>query len=142
MESTLLVAMSQSPGQRSLQAEAEFLDKLTAYHAQRGYVPRPGLTSLLLLTRFSPRTVLEPQPRVNGKQINLHKLFNDVVERGGYDAVSAEKLAWRKIGHGFGLGSSNAAAYAFLLKSVYKNNLAYVQAGHSHLHILRPVQRL
>ena len=84
--------------------------------------------ALLSLTRFSTRTILEPQPRVNGKQINLLKLFNDVVERGGYDAVSAEKLAWRKLGHEFGLGSSNVAAYAFLLKTVYYNNLAYVLA--------------
>lgn len=136
---TLPVAMSQQQSQQSVQAEAEFLDKLTAYHAERGYVPRPWLTSLLSLTRCSTRTILEPQPRVNGKQINLYKLFNDVVERGGYDVVSAEKLAWRKIGHEFGLGSANAAAYAFLLKSVYYNNLAYVQAGHSHLRILIPV---
>ena len=128
--------MTQQPSQRSVQSEADFLDKLTAFHAERGYVSRPWLTPLLSLTRFSTRTILEPQPRVNGKQINLLKLFSDVVERGGYDAVSAEKLAWRKLGHEFGLGSSNVAAYAFLLKSVYYNNLAYVQAGYSRLHIL------
>lgn len=64
---------------------------------------------------------------MNGKQINLQKLFDAVVERGGYDVVSAEKLAWRKVGQEFGLGSSNAAAYAFALKTVYYKNLAYVR---------------
>jgi len=43
---------------------------------------------------------------------------------GGYDAVSAEKLAWRKVGTDFSLTQNNAAAYAFALKTVYYKNLA------------------
>ena len=62
--------------------------------------------------------------RVAGKVIDLHKLYNTVTARGGYDAVSAEKLAWRKIGVDFNLGSANAAAYAFALKTTYYKNLA------------------
>ena len=79
------------------------------------------------LTNFRGSTPLDLQPRVNGKQINLRKLLDIVVERGGYDSVSAEKLAWRKVGQEFGLGSSNAAAYAFALKTVYYKNLALVR---------------
>ena len=79
---------------------------------------------------------------MNGKQINLQKLFNAVVARGGYDAVSAEKLAWRKVGQEFGLGSSNAAAYAFSLKTVYYKNLAYVLSSIRCMHILISTQRL
>lgn len=63
-------------------------------------------------------------PRVNGKHIDLFKLFNLVMQRGGYDAVSSEKLAWRKVGQDFNLGQTNTAAYAFALKSVYYKNLA------------------
>ena len=48
-----------------------------------------------------------------------------VGHRGGYDAVSSEKLAWRKVGQEFNLGQTNTAAYAFALKTVYYKNLAY-----------------
>jgi len=47
-----------------------------------------------------------------------------VTERGGYDTVSAEKLAWRKVGNEFNLGTANAAAYAFAVKTTYYKNLA------------------
>ena len=64
----------------------------------------------------------------------MHRLFLIVTSRGGYDAVSSEKLAWRKIGAEFNLGQTNAAAYAFALKTTYYKNLAYVdnyQRDHS-----------
>lgn len=64
--------------------------------------------------------------RVNGKHIELFKLWNVVTSRGGYDAISAEKLAWRKVGMDFNLGNANAAAYAFALKTTYYKNLAWV----------------
>lgn len=62
--------------------------------------------------------------RVAGKHIELFALYEVVTRRGGYDAVSAEKLAWRKIGGDFQLGVTNAASYAFALKSAYYKNLA------------------
>ena len=62
--------------------------------------------------------------RVNTKYIDLYKLWNVVTSKGGYDAVSAEKLAWRKVGLDFNLGTANAAAYAFALKTTYYKNLA------------------
>lgn len=72
------------------------------------------------------RVTLDLQSRVNGKHIDLHKLWNVVTARGGYDSVSQEKLAWRRVGQEFNLGATNAAAYAFALKTVYYKNLASV----------------
>ena len=69
-------------------------------------------------------TTLDPNARVNGKHIDLFKLFEVVTQRGGYDVVSSEKLAWRKVGQEFNLGQTNTAAYAFALKTVYYKNLA------------------
>ena len=66
------------------------------------------------------------QARVNTKHIDLYKLWNVIKSRGGYDAVSAEKLAWRKVGLEFNLGTANAAAYAFALKTTYYKSLAWV----------------
>ena len=63
---------------------------------------------------------------MNGKHIDLFKLFDVVGVRGGYDVVSSEKLAWRKVGQEFNLGQTNTAAYAFALKTVYYKNLACV----------------
>ncbi|KAL8932389.1 MAG: hypothetical protein Q9211_006343, partial [Gyalolechia sp. 1 TL-2023] len=82
-----------------------FIQKLKAFHAERG-------------------TTLDTSPRVNGKPIDLQKLYQIVLSIGGYDQVCREKLAWRKVGHEFHLGATNAAAYAFALKTVFYKNLA------------------
>ncbi|KAL8904254.1 MAG: hypothetical protein Q9171_007117, partial [Xanthocarpia ochracea] len=90
----------------SLQLDSDiFLKRLAAFHQQRG-------------------TTLETAPRVNNKSIDLQKLYQVVADFGGYDQVSRAKLEWRKVGQTFGLGSTNAAAYAFALKTVYYKNLA------------------
>lgn len=75
---------------------------------------------------FLLSTNLDTTARVNGKHIDLFKLFDVVASRGGYDVVSSEKLAWRKVGQEFNLGQTNTAAYAFALKTVYYKNLACV----------------
>ncbi|KAL8945899.1 MAG: hypothetical protein Q9222_007627 [Ikaeria aurantiellina] len=90
-----------------------FLKKLAALHEQRG-------------------TKLDASPRVNGKSIDLQKLYQIVLDSGGYDSVSDEKLAWRRVGHEFHLGATNAAAYAFALKTVYYKNLAAFEIKHHH----------
>lgn len=77
-----------------------------------------------VLTSSSRRTHLDTGARVNGKHIDLYRLYGVVKERGGYDLVSAQKLAWRSVGTVFGLGQNNSAAYAFALKTVYYKNLA------------------
>jgi chromatin structure-remodeling complex subunit RSC9 len=84
---------------------AEFIQKLTEFHEKRG-------------------THFEPEPRVGAKHVDLLHLFKTVVERGGYDKVSEEKLAWRKLGQDFNLGTNNLPALAFSLKTAYYKNLA------------------
>ncbi|KAL8671156.1 MAG: hypothetical protein Q9168_004333 [Polycauliona sp. 1 TL-2023] len=92
-------------GESSQLDNSIFLKRLAIFHQQRG-------------------TALEAAPRVNNKPIDLQKLYQIVLQQGGYDQVSRAKLAWRKVGQTFGLGSNNAAAYAFALKTVYYRNLA------------------
>ncbi|KAL8728104.1 MAG: hypothetical protein Q9166_005629 [cf. Caloplaca sp. 2 TL-2023] len=90
----------------SLQLSNEaFIKRLINFHEQRG-------------------TTLDVAPRVNNKPIDLQKLYQIVAGLGGYDEVSRAKLEWRRVGHTFGLGTTNAAAYAFALKTVYYKNLA------------------
>ena len=77
------------------------------------------------MIRSYNRTTLETQGRVNGKFIDLQNLYRLVILLGGYDKVSDQKLAWRKIAQDdFRLGPTNAAAYAFAVKTIYYKNLA------------------
>jgi chromatin structure-remodeling complex subunit RSC9 len=91
----------------------EFLAKLAAYHEKRG-------------------TLFDPRPRVGNKNINLLALFNVVNGHGGYDKVSDEKLLWRKLGQEFNLGTANAPAAAFALKSAYYKYLAAYEISTIH----------
>ncbi|KAK0121168.1 Chromatin structure-remodeling complex protein rsc9 [Cadophora gregata f. sp. sojae] len=96
---------AREPSIPSTSEYAEFIRKLAAYHEKRG-------------------TNFEPEPKVANRRIDLLHLFNLVVDRGGYDKVSDEKLAWRKLAGEFHLGNANLPAYAFTLKSAYYKNLA------------------
>jgi chromatin structure-remodeling complex subunit RSC9 len=91
----------------------EFIAKLRAYHEKRG-------------------TTFDPAPRVGSKHVDLLKLFNIVIERGGYDKVSDEKLAWRKLGSEFNLGSTNLPALAFSLKTTFYKYLAAYEISTIH----------
>ena len=91
----------------------EFIAKLTAYHEKRG-------------------THFDPEPRVGSKHVDLLHLFNTVIERGGYDRVSDEKLAWRKLGQDFNLGTNNLPALAFSLKTTYYKYLAAYEISTIH----------
>lgn len=95
------------------QERQEFLAKLRPFHEQRG-------------------TSFEPEPRVSNRHIDLLRLYRTVVDRGGYDKVSEEKLLWRKIGAEFGLGTNNLPALAFGLKSIYYKQLAAYEITHIH----------
>ncbi|TVY30982.1 Chromatin structure-remodeling complex subunit [Lachnellula hyalina] len=92
---------------------AAFMDKLAAFHEKRG-------------------TELQREPRVGSKFINLLDLFNVVVGRGGYDKISDEKLAWRKLGQDWNLPANNLPALAFGLKTVYYKNLAAFEIAEIH----------
>lgn len=82
-----------------------FIAKLTEFHRQRG-------------------TSFDPAPKLGLCQVDLLKLFKYVVAHGGYDAVSDEKLAWRRSCEELGLMTSNPPAAAFSLKTIFYRNLA------------------
>lgn len=83
----------------------EFMARLREFHEKRG-------------------TNLDPLPKLGLNHVDLFKLFNYIVERGGYDKVSDEKLAWRRMCEGLGLMTTNPPAAAFGLKSIFYKNLA------------------
>lgn len=82
-----------------------FIEQLKTFHAERG-------------TRF------DPEPKVGNGHLDLFKVFNHVVENGGYDKITDEKLAWRTTAAQLGVYSTNEAAVAFSLKTAYYKNLA------------------
>ena len=88
----------------------QFIKDLQAYHDKRG-------------------TTFEPQPKVGPRHVDLLKLYKRVTEEGGYDHVSdtkGNKLAWRKIALEFMPHNVNVVQMAFLMKTAYYKNLAYV----------------
>ncbi|KAF2171253.1 hypothetical protein M409DRAFT_63608 [Zasmidium cellare ATCC 36951] len=93
----------------------DFIKKLTEYHEKRG-------------------TTLDPEPKVGIRHIDLFKLYNRVVEEGGYDLVSdtkAKPLMWRKFAEEFVGKNQYTAAQAFQIKNVYYKNLcAYEISTH------------
>lgn len=93
----------------------KFIQELTEYHAKRG-------TS----------DVFEPTPKVGILHVDLLKLFKLIMEHGGYDKVSDEKLAWRRMASILGLFSHNEASTAFNLKTVYYKNLAAYEISTVH----------
>jgi chromatin structure-remodeling complex subunit RSC9 len=83
----------------------EFIGKLKEFHEKRG-------------------THLDTEPKLGLNHVDLYRLFNYIVERGGYDKVSDEKLAWRRMCEGLGLMTGNAPAAAFGLKTIFYKFLA------------------
>ena len=75
------------------------------------------------------RTQLDREPKVGTRHLNLLKLYKRVVEEGGYDKVSdtkTNKLAWRRLAGEFLPNSPSLTTQAFIVKSAYYKNLAYV----------------
>lgn len=83
----------------------DFINKLRDFHTERG-------------TRF------DPEPKITPYQLDLLKIFNHVVQSGGYDRITDEKLAWRRVCAELGIRATNEAAAAFSLKTAYYKNLA------------------
>lgn len=83
----------------------DFVNRLREYHAKRG-------------------TTFDPEPKVGPTNLDLLKVFNHIVSNGGYDKVSEEKLAWRRMASELGLFSNNEASTAFALKEKFYKNLA------------------
>jgi chromatin structure-remodeling complex subunit RSC9 len=57
--------------------------------------------------------------------MSLHKLYKLVMERGGYDQLSNERMAWRSLVRPFGFSSQHEGAMTFQIKTLYYKNLAY-----------------
>ena len=75
-------------------------------------------------------TVLDREPKVGSRHIDLLRLYKRVNEEGGYDKVSdtkGNKLAWRRIATEFLPNSPNITTQAFLVKTAYYKNLACVK---------------
>ncbi|KAK4580120.1 Chromatin structure-remodeling complex protein rsc9 [Recurvomyces mirabilis] len=93
----------------------EFVKKLAEYHEKRG-------------------TTLETEPKVGVRHIDLFKLYNRVVDEGGYDLCSdtkAKPLMWRRLAEEFVGKNVYTAAQAFQIKNVYyKNLVAYEITNH------------
>jgi chromatin structure-remodeling complex subunit RSC9 len=104
--------------------EEAFLDELADYHERRGYVSPVSSygRNEVLLTALS--TNFDRDPKVAGRPISLLKLYKLVLENGGYDALSAERMRWRSLVKQFGFGNHHEAAMTFQLKTVYYKNLA------------------
>ena len=62
--------------------------------------------------------------KVSGQPISLHKLYKLVMERGGYDVMSGQRMYWRTLVSKFGFGKTHEAVMTFQLKTVYYKNLA------------------
>lgn len=56
--------------------------------------------------------------------MSLHRLYTMVMERGGYDKLSDERMAWRQLVKPLGFGHQHEGAMTFQIKSLYYRNLA------------------
>ncbi|KAK3381386.1 hypothetical protein B0H63DRAFT_202213 [Podospora didyma] len=91
----------------------KFIEELRVFHEKRG-------------------TNFDPEPKMGNMNVDLYKLFNYIVENGGYDKVSDEKLMWRKMCEGLGLMRHNAPADAYTLKQIFYKNLAAYEIKKVH----------
>lgn len=91
----------------------EFMTSLRDYHTKRG-------------------TTLDPEPKVGLIHLDLFKVFTHIVANGGYDKVSEEKLAWRRMASELGIYSNNEASTAFALKEKFYKNLAAYEISTVH----------
>jgi len=91
----------------------DFIAKLRVYHEKRG-------------------TPFDPEPKVSNTSLDLLKTFKLVVENGGYDKVSDEKLAWRRMREILGIPTTNIPAAAYSLKEKYLRTLAAYEISTIH----------
>ncbi|KAK0641211.1 hypothetical protein B0T16DRAFT_357665 [Cercophora newfieldiana] len=91
----------------------EFIEKLRVFHLKRG-------------------TPFDPEPKMGNMNVDLLQLYKFIVEHGGYDKVSEEKLMWRKMCEGLGLMRHNAPADAYTLKQIFYRQLAAYEIKREH----------
>ncbi|KAF1938818.1 hypothetical protein EJ02DRAFT_425406 [Clathrospora elynae] len=104
------------PSVERTQEHDEFIETLALYHEKRG-------------------TVLDREPKVGNRTIDLLRLYKRVTAEGGYDKVSDtknNKLAWRRIASEFLPKSPSITTQAFLVKTAYYKNLAAYEISTIH----------
>lgn len=99
------MAHDAEPPRTIIDDEEEFLHDVEEYMNQRG-VP------------------FDREGKVAGRPAPLHKLYRLVMERGGYDAVSETRMAWREICAHFNFPKAHDGAMSYQLKQLYYKNLA------------------
>jgi chromatin structure-remodeling complex subunit RSC9 len=76
----------------------------------------------------SSSTTFDPQPKIANRHVDLLRLYNLVINSGGYDVVSAKTLEWRRLGLELNLiapsDKNNLGALAHNLKTAYYKYLA------------------
>lgn len=87
-----------------IEDEDEFLNDVEEYMRRRG-VP------------------FDRDGKVAGRPAPLHKLYKLVLSRGGYDAVSDTRMAWREICSNFSFPKAHDGAMSYQLKLLYYKNL-------------------
>ena len=76
------------------------------------------------MTDSRQRVPFDRNPKIGGRPIPLLKLYKVVMDSGGYDKLSAERMQWRALVRHFGFNHSAEGAMTFQLKTVYYKNLA------------------
>ena len=99
------MALNGVPPHTIIEDEEEFLSDVEEYMKQRG-VP------------------FDREGKVAGRPAPLHRLYQIVIERGGYDAVSDTRMAWREICTHFSFPKQHDGAMSYQLKQLYYKNLA------------------
>ena len=74
----------------------------------------------------------EAEPKVGSVPVDLLKLFRLVMANGGYDKVSDEKRAWRRMIHELGIPSRNDSSTGYCLKGHYYRLLAAYEISTVH----------
>jgi hypothetical protein len=110
-----------------LPSEADFLSEIGPFCEERGYVllrlfcsRRLGLTGM---GSTASRSTSDPEPAV--RRSTSYLLLRAVVERGGFEVLSAARLGgegWRQVTRD--LGWARQEFLSFLLKDIYLRNLA------------------
>ncbi|CDH56889.1 hypothetical protein RO3G_07482 [Lichtheimia corymbifera JMRC:FSU:9682] len=80
----------------------QFINNLKEFHASKG-------------------TTLQAEPILGGKKLDLYKIFQAVIDAGGFDQVTKSRC-WKHVGDAFNFPSTCTNS-AYILKGVYIRNL-------------------
>jgi hypothetical protein len=67
----------------------KFMKDLKAFHDQKGYLHTLDCNLTLNLINLFIRTLLQPEPVLGGKRLDLLRIYKIVLEAGGYEKVSS-----------------------------------------------------